>query len=263
MTVLTLLGMATAIGLLVMTGLCVVALRTRNLGWVDVGWTGALGLVAVMAYATAQGHATRRLVVAALMLTWAGRLVALMLKRLIHRPEDGRYQALRNAMGARWQGWTTLLFAVEVPLIPIFSLPMLVIMNDPATWGSGWDVAGLLLWLLAFAGEAVADNQLDRFRAKPENANKTCREGFWRYSRHPNYFFEWLLWWAYAVMAIPAPSGWVVWVVPPLMLIFLVKLTGIPHAERQALARRGDDYRRYQAATSRFIPWFPRRETSP
>ena len=103
----------------------------------------------------------------------------------------------------------------------------------------------------------AADTTLARFRADPVNKGKTCREGLWRYSRHPNYFFEWTHWLAYAAMA---PGEWQVWLSPALMLYFLLRVTGIPATEAQALRSRGEDYRRYQAETSMFIPWFSRRD---
>jgi steroid 5-alpha reductase family enzyme len=110
------------------------------------------------------------------------------------------------------------------------------------------------LWLIAVAGEAVADAQLAAFRADASNKGKTCRAGLWRYSRHPNYFFEWTHWLAYAVML---PEDWRVWVSPALMLYFLLRVSGIPATEAQALRSRGEDYRRYQRETSMFVPWPP------
>ncbi len=100
----------------------------------------------------------------------------------------------------------------------------------------------------------------DRVIGQPENRGKTCRAGWWRYSRHPNYFFEWLHWWTYVVLAAGAPYWWVTLGAPATMLYFLLFVTGIPPTEAQALASRGDDYRRYQQTTSVFIPWFPKKE---
>ena len=85
------------------------------------------------------------------------------------------------------------------------------------------------------------------------------RQGLWRYSRHPNYFFQWLTWVAYALMALAAPWGWIGLLAPLLILYLIVFVTGIPPSEEQALKSRGDDYRRYQRETSAFVPWFPRR----
>ena len=144
----------------------------------------------------------------------------------------------------------------------LFSLPFLIVMRNPDPSLTGWDMAGIVIWMVAVAGETVADNQLQRFRSRPANSTSTCRECLWRYSRHPNYFFEWIHWFAYAIMAIGIPYGLWAWLGPILMFLFLFKVTGIPFTEQQSLARRGEDYRRYQQTTSIFIPWFPQKERS-
>jgi steroid 5-alpha reductase family enzyme len=104
---------------------------------------------------------------------------------------------------------------------------------------------------------------LARFRAKPWNKDRVCREGLWYYSRHPNYFFEWLHWCAYVVMAVGAP-GWPLTLIGPVGMGWaLLNVSGIPLAERQALKTRGEDYRDYQQTTNAFLPWRPKRPISP
>jgi len=103
----------------------------------------------------------------------------------------------------------------------------------------------------------MADRQLAAWREDPANAGRTCRAGLWAWSRHPNYFFEWLHWLAYPLLAVGLPLGWTVWFVPALMLLLVLKVTGIPPTERRSLERRGDDYRAYQRSTSAFIPMPP------
>jgi steroid 5-alpha reductase family enzyme len=115
------------------------------------------------------------------------------------------------------------------------------------------------LYILAVSGEALADRQLEVFRSKAMNKGKTLRTGLWRYSRHPNYFFESLHWWAYVPMAVGLPWFWMAVVWPLFMMSALLWITGVPLAEAQAIASRGDDYRNYQRSTSAFIPWFPRK----
>jgi len=105
--------------------------------------------------------------------------------------------------------------------------------------------------------EAISDLQLHRFRQQPENKGEVCRVGFWNYSRHPNYFFEWLHWWTYVLLAITAPLGWLTILAPVAMWFFLNRVTGIPHTEIQAIKSRGDKYRNYQQTTNAFFPWFP------
>jgi steroid 5-alpha reductase family enzyme len=114
------------------------------------------------------------------------------------------------------------------------------------------------VFVVALVGEWVADRQLAAFKADPNNRGRVCRAGLWRYSRHPNYFFEWLVWVAYFVFALPSPWGWLSALSPLLMLFFLFRITGIPATEEQSLRSRGAEYREYQRTTSVF---FPRRPT--
>ena len=120
------------------------------------------------------------------------------------------------------------------------------------------ETAAIGLWVLAFAGEASADRQLARCKADPSMRGRTCRTGWWRYSRHPNYFFEWAMWVAYGAFAIGAPFGVLALTCPVAMLYLLLRVTGIPATEAQAIRSRGDEYRRYRQTTSMFVPLPPR-----
>jgi steroid 5-alpha reductase family enzyme len=120
----------------------------------------------------------------------------------------------------------------------------------------------VLIWCVSVGNTVLADRQLARFKRRPESRGKTCREGWWRYSRHPNYFFEWLHWWSYVALAVGANYWWLTLLSPSVMLYILLKVTGIPPTEAQALASRGEDYRQYQRTTSAFVPWFPKKEAN-
>ena len=114
-------------------------------------------------------------------------------------------------------------------------------------------------WLVAVGGEALADRQLSAHKADPANRGKTCRKGLWRYSRHPNYFFEFVHWFAYLALAVGA-GPWPVALCalgPVVMFVFLYRFTGIPYTEQQALRSRGEDYAQYQRTTSAFFPLPP------
>jgi steroid 5-alpha reductase family enzyme len=113
--------------------------------------------------------------------------------------------------------------------------------------------------MLAVGGETLADHQLARFRANPGNYGQVCREGLWAWSRHPNYFFEWLHWFTYLLLALGSARWRLALSGPVLMLLFLYRLSGIPWTEAQSLRSRGDAYRRYQREVSAFIPLPPRR----
>lgn len=235
--------------------------RTGDAGIVDVGWSFGLGLSALFLAATSGGDPERRLVLAVCAGFWAFRLAGyLLVNRILSGPEDGRYQELRAKWGNRAQVNLLIFFQFQAFLVPLFSLPFLVVAWNAAAAWSWTDWTAIAIWLIAVAGEAIADRQLARFRARPESRGRTCREGLWRYSRHPNYFFEWLHWWAWVLLAAGHPWWWIALAGPALMLLFLFKITGIPATEERALRTRGDDYRRYQATTSAFIPWFPKEE---
>jgi steroid 5-alpha reductase family enzyme len=140
----------------------------------------------------------------------------------------------------------------------VLAIPFLVGSLNPSAPVAPLEWVGVAIWAVALAGETAADRQLERFKANPSNRGRTCREGLWRFSRHPNYFFEWLVWIAWAVFALASPGGALALVCPALMLFFLLRVTGIPATEAQALASRGNDYREYQRTTSAFVPWFPK-----
>jgi len=103
----------------------------------------------------------------------------------------------------------------------------------------------------------IADAQLVRFKRDPKNKGRVCNAGLWRYSRHPNYFFEFLIWVSFAIVALPAQHGYLGLISPLLILFFLVRVSGIPATEQQAIRSKGEAYRNYQQSTSPFIPWFP------
>jgi steroid 5-alpha reductase family enzyme len=235
--------------------------RTRNAGIVDAGWAALVGGLAVFDAAAARdGFAVRRAVIAAMMGIWALRLtVFLLVDRVWGKPEDGRYAELRRARGDGANAWFFWFFQAQAAAAVFFSLPALVSAVNPAPELIPLELAALGLWFVAFAGESAADRQLRRFKKNPANRGQTCQDGLWRYSRHPNYFFEWLIWVAFALFATASPWGWLAWLCPATLLYLLFKITGIPATEAQALRSRGDAYRRYQQTTSVFVPWFPRR----
>lgn len=258
-----LIGYCVSGAFLVFLTLWLLAVRKGNAGLVDVGWTLGVGLSATFLGITCSGWGPRRLLVGAMGTMWALRLVGyILVDRVIGTTEDGRYRRMREYWGRRANVYFLFFFLAQAPLVGLFALPFMPAFSFQRVGFSVWEFAGMVVWVVAVCGEMVADNQLRRFRANQSNRGKTCREGLWRYSRHPNYFFEWLHWWAYVIMAVGMPHGWVALVGPVAMFAFLMRLTGIPHTEKQALASRGDDYRDYQKTTSMFIPRPPKRRVT-
>ncbi len=237
------------------------ARRHRDAGIVDVGWAASLGAMAVAYALLAQGAPAQRLLVGLMGGAWGLRLALhLLTDRVLGKPEDGRYRALREHWGERADGHFVWFFQLQAALAALLSLPFLVAANNPADTLAPVQWAGVLLFAAAKIGETTADRQLARFRAAPTNRGRTCREGLWRFSRHPNYFCEWLIWCAFALVAWPAPHGPWTLLAPAVMYVLVTRVSGIPFTEAQSLRSRGDDYRRYQATTNAFFPWFPRPE---
>jgi steroid 5-alpha reductase family enzyme len=252
-------GVGATVLALLMFVIWLISMRLRNAGIVDVGW--ALGLVILSVWYAWQGpgFGPRKWVMAAMVSFWGIRLASHLLRRIASEPEDGRYQQLRR----EWQGKNIPLrflffFEFQALLDVLLSLPMLLAALNSAPQLSALEYAGVGLWLVAVIGESIADAQLAAFKRDPANRGRVCQQGLWRYSRHPNYFFEWFIWVAWMVYALASPWGWLSVVCPALMLFFLFRVTGIPATEAQALRSRGQEYARYQQTTSAFVPWFPK-----
>lgn len=241
---------------LLFSGLWIVQVIRRDAGVVDIGWTAGVGAMAIYAAVVGDGWLPRRVLLGLMGGVWAFRLVAYILRDRIlrEREEDGRYQRLRAYWGKSANAWFYLFFTSQSLLVVLFGLAFLPAAINPTTSLTIWDVGAVAVWLIAMGGEWLADWQLTRFRRNTAHRGKVCEEGLWNYSRHPNYFFEWLHWWAYVLLAIGVVGGWLALVGPILMYLFLIYITGIPHVEKQAVSKRGEAYRTYQKTTSMFIP---------
>lgn len=254
-SILSLIGMSAVMGVLYALGR-----MHRNMAMVDLGWTAGVGLCTLLFALLFEGWIVRKLIVLGMIGLWSGRLfLHILIHRILGEPEeDARYQALRKHWGDRANHNFFWFFQAQGPLAVLFAIPPVLVLFNPAPALTGLDLAGLAIWLIAWGGETLSDQQLERFRRNTDNKGKVCNTGLWRYSRHPNYFFEWLHWFAYVAMAATQPYGLLTLLGPVLMYLFLTRITGIPYTEKRALVSRGDAYRRYQQSTNRFFPWFPR-----
>ncbi len=235
--------------------------RVDNYGFVDVVWSYAFAPLAGFYAWAGSGWAPRRLVLAAMVSLWSVRLGTHLLRRVAaHHPvEDGRYVQLRRDWAGNFGPKMAGFFQLQAASVVLLGVPFLLpVLNQAERW-SGWEFAGIGLWLLALAGEALADAQLAAFKRDKANKGRVCDAGLWRYSRHPNYFFEWLVWVAYFVFALGSPWGALALIGPASILFLLLRVTGIPLTEEQAVRSKGEAYRRYQATTSAFVPWFPKK----
>jgi steroid 5-alpha reductase family enzyme len=242
--------------------LWLIHLYTRNASIVDPGWAAGLALCAFVYAALGDGYEPRRWLVAAMAGVWGLRLAAyLLFTRVIGHPEEGRYVHLRKKWKTSLAVKFLIFFQAQALLDVILSVPFLLAARNPRPQFHPLEWAALAVWAVSIAGESLADAQLHRFKSDPANQGKVCQTGLWNYSRHPNYFFEWLVWVAFALLALPAPWGWTAIYAPLLMLGFLFKVTGIPATEAQAVRSKGQAYREYQRTTNVFIPWFKRMDS--
>lgn len=240
---------------LIMASLWLLQLRTKNAGIVDVAWAFGTGILGVwFALGVQTGDSTRGTIIAILVAIWGARLGIHLAARMLREREDGRYRNLRDALGRWTQPVMFLFFQVQALWGVMFAMPMWAAAQAPSPAPAWNDWLGIVVWATAFCGELIADQQLARFRKNPRNGGKVCQEGLWKYSRHPNYFFEWLHWWAYVFIGLGSVWWWLTIAGVVVMYVFLTRITGIPYTEQQSLKSRGDAYRRYQKTTSVFFP---------
>ena len=268
-----------ALFLATLAGLCAmmaigwaVQRSTRATGWIDVTWSLATGLAGIvlslwpLAWATGSGAVTdRQIVVAVLVAIWSARLTWQLTVRTLHKPDDARYAKLRDEWGADYDKRIFFFLQIQAVCALLLALSHFFAARRPGELDAA-DAAGILVLLVAMGGAYLADAQLHRFATNPANRGKICEEGLWAWSRHPNYFFEWLAWLAFPVIAIDLsgayPWGWGALVGPAFMYWLLVHVSGIPPLEEHMLRSRGDAFRDLRRRVNAFFPWPPKRQTS-
>lgn len=251
-------GAATAVILALAAAGWVVSLWRRDVSVVDPLWS-LFFLLAVLTYRELLPKTPRGDLVLWLVALWALRLAGYLLWRNWGQPEDRRYRKMRerNQPGFWWKS-LYLVFGLQAALASVLSLPLWWAVGSHGELGS-LDALGVLLWLVGFFFESIADLQLAHFRSINHGTDVLAR-GLWRYTRHPNYFGEALLWWGYFLLAAAAGGWWTVFA-PLLMTFLLLRVSGVALLEAD-IGERRPDYRRYIARTSAFLPRAPRR-TSP
>lgn len=260
---------AVAISLaLVMSGAWLIWRRTGNSGWVDTVWTfglGGVGIVgAFLAPASVEATAWRPVLIAGLVTLWALRLGAHIARRTRGIEDDPRYAKLLEGWGEDAPRQMYLLLQKQALVsIPLAVSILLAAWNPDAAFRT-LDLIGVLVLLVGMCGEALADHQLGRFRQDLSNRGRVCDVGLWRWSRHPNYFFEWVCWLAFPLLAAPVSAtyawGWLALAGPLCMYWLLRHVSGVPPLELHMLESRGAAYRAYQARTSPFFPLPPQKE---
>ncbi|MCC6299794.1 MAG: DUF1295 domain-containing protein [Anaerolineales bacterium] len=243
--------------LCLMTFLWLVSLALKNASIVDIFWGIGFIVIAWLAFSYGQGYLPRKQWMAALVTVWGLRLALHIGNRNWSKPEDFRYAKWREENGARWP-WVSYfkVFLLQGFLMWIISAPIV------AAQTSGYpailtllDLLGLLLWAFGLVFETIADLQLSLFKLNPRNAGKLLTSGLWKFSRHPNYFGEAVVWWGIYLIALAAGAGWTIFS-PILMTWLLLRVSGVAMLERTMSLKPG--YEEYMRKTSAFFPWLPK-----
>ncbi len=235
----------------------ILARQINNAGIVDVFWSFGFSLIGIYCVTIPYTMTPRKVIVLLLFILASIRLTAHLLERFLkeHPHQDPRYTEFKAQWGKHPELMTFLAFQLQGALMAVVSLPILMVCFDNRSFDLIMDSFFILVFLAGFWIEMAADRQLDRFKSDSANRGKTCQIGLWQYSRHPNYFGEWLMWLSYALFALPTVGAYWSLISPALMLYFLLNVTGVAATEAQALKTRSD-YAAYQKRTSVFVPWF-------
>jgi steroid 5-alpha reductase family enzyme len=236
----------------------IVAVKQKRGGIVDCVWTFSLGgcsLIWIILNADIL-HWPRAIILATLSSLWAYRLGTHLFKRIRREKEDERYAKLILHWGDNWKIQLLIFYQIQALASVMLSSAFWTVTTNIAPLGV-MDIIAIFIAIFAILGETVADKQLEEFRSTTYGKNAgVCKSGFWRYTRHPNYFFEWLYWCSFIFLSIHSNYWYISLIAPLAIYYFLTKASGIPYAEKQSLARRGNEYRQYQKETSPFFPWF-------
>ncbi|MET0171847.1 MAG: DUF1295 domain-containing protein [Agrobacterium vaccinii] len=235
--------------------------KTGASGWIDTIWSFAIGLGGLVAIGFADSTFERRVAAFLIIAVWSIRLGSHIGSRTKGGGEDPRYAKLVEEWGTNASRRLFQFLQIQALAGFILVLAIYVAASNSAPFPTILDIAGIVIALIALAGEAISDWQLAHFRKKPEARTEVCEEGLWRYSRHPNYFFEWLFWCAWPLLALtgPSPAGWAALLAPALMYWLLVHASGIPPLEEHMLRSRGEKFRSLQRRVNAFFPG-PRKE---
>jgi steroid 5-alpha reductase family enzyme len=235
--------------------------RIKNAGVVDIFWSYNFPVIAIILWYFAPGFAPRKNLLCGMVVFAGVRLgTHLALRVLKHlRQEEPRYAQIRKEWGQNAEPKMFGFFQVQAVSNVLLAVPFFIIVVNTSPDLSPLEYAGATLWLISVLGETIADRQLSAFKKDPANKGKVCDTGLWGYSRHPNYFFEWLMWVSYFVFALASPYGYLAIISPAIILYLLLKVTGIPMTEEQSIRTKGDAFKKYQQRVSVFVPWFPKR----
>lgn len=233
------------------------SLKCDNVTIVDTLWGMFFLTATLFSFVFFAFPNSRSYLILTLVLIWSSRLSIYLHIRNHNKPEDLRYKAIRDRNQPNFRIKSLyLVFLLQAVLAWFISLPLYVSIQSESPLNL-FDWVGLALWIIGMCFQVAGDLQLSRFKANPENKGKVLREGVWRYTRHPNYFGESCIWFAYGLIGLGAGVWWAI-ISPVIMTYLLVKVTGAALLEA-SIVERNPDYRNYMKTTNRFLPWFPKR----
>jgi steroid 5-alpha reductase family enzyme len=232
--------------------------KIKNAGVVDIFWSYNFPVIAIILYLFAPGYEPRKLLICTMAVVAGLRLGTHLAIRIVKHlyEEEPRYAQIRKEWGKNAEPKMFGFFQMQAVSNVLLAIPFFIVTLNTSPEILGIEYTGFVLWMISVLGEAIADQQLANFKKDPANKGKVCDTGLWGYSRHPNYFFEWLMWLSYFVFAMGSPYGYIAIISPAIILYLLLKVTGIPTTEAQSLRTKGDAFKRYQERVSVFVPWF-------
>ena len=234
------------------------ATSINNMGIVDVFWSFNFAVIAAVIFSFSDGNEFRKTIVCGLAFLWSIRLGLHLGVRIFSHldEEEGRYKQLRKEWSKNLNLKFFLFFQAQAFSNVLLSIPFFIISFNKNITISWLEYIGIAIWFISIIGEAIADWQLKQFKKNAANKGLVCDNGLWNYSRHPNYFFQLLIWIGVFIFALSSHYGWLS-IISPLSIGYLIfKVTGIPMTEEQSIRSKGEKYKAYQQTTSVFIPWF-------
>jgi steroid 5-alpha reductase family enzyme len=252
------IALAALVVFLYMSAVFLLALAGKNNGVVDIAWGPGFILVGAAVFARFGNRGARQWLALALVLIWGGRLAWHVYRRNRAKEEDFRYAAWRRQWGKHFVIRSFVqIFMLQGLLLLLVIAPVLLIVGQGQPPLNPMDLLGVLVWLTGFLFETVGDRQLAAFIRDPANRGQLMTGGLWSWTRHPNYFGEAAMWWGMAVLALPAPRGWLGLVGPLVITCLLLFVSGVPLLEKKYAGR--PDWEEYKKRTPVFFPWFPKR----
>jgi steroid 5-alpha reductase family enzyme len=240
-----------------MTLLWGLATKWQNVGVVDIGWTLSFTISGLIGFFVGEGLFSKKLILLIMIFCWSLRLAYYLIRRFEKTVEDARYTRIKQNMGRRLIDLKMLAMFLFQSLISFaLAVPFLILFEFAESPWSVIEAIGVIIWMVGLAGEALADHQMFEFKLSHKNSSQVCNVGLWKYSRHPNYFFEWVIWIGFGLFILPTSYGWISIFSVAFMFYLLRFYSGVPLSEIQALKTKGDAYKEYQKHTSIFFPWF-------